>query len=214
MGFFGDLIGGFTGKNQADAAKKADRRYRQGIDSAVNMARPEFEGGYQNAMDQYQPLADQGQQYNAMLANLYGLNGQDALLEAQNAYLNDPMRQGQLSMAVRGVDRGANASGLYGSGRMALAGERAAQGLYNDWLSGVQGQAAQGAGYIGNRAMLDIDQGNTIGNMLYGSEAAKAQSRAGAAQQVGQAKSAFANNLLGVAGLGVKAYTGGMFGGK
>jgi len=80
-------------------------------------------------------------------------------------------------------------------------------------LSGVQGQAAQGAGYIGNRAMLDIDQGSTIGNMLYGSEAAKAQSRAGAAQQIGAAKSTYANNLLKVAGLGVKAYTGGMFGG-
>lgn len=214
MGFFGDLIGGFTGKNQADAAKKADRRYRQGIDNAVNRARPVFNKGYNAAMDQYQPLADQGQQYNALLADLYGVNGPDAQAAAQEMYMADPMRQGQLSMAIRGVDRGANASGLYGSGRMALAGERAAQGLYNDWMQGFGNQAAQGAGYIGNRAMLDIDKGNTIGNMLYGSEAAKAQSSANSAQQVGQAKSMFANNLLGVAGLGVKAYTGGMFGGK
>lgn len=214
MGFFGDLIGGFTGKNEADAAKKADRRYRQGIDNAVNQARPVFNKGYNAAMDQYQPLADQGQQYNALLADLYGVNGPEAQAAAQEMYMDDPMRQGQLSMAIRGVDRGANASGLYGSGRMALAGERAAQGLYNDWMQGFGNQAAQGAGYIGNRAMLDIDKGNTIGNMLYGSEAAKAQSRAGAAQQVGQAKSMFANNLLNVAGLGVKAYTGGIGGRK
>lgn len=211
---FGKLWDSFTGDAQADAARKADKLYRRGLTTAVNQARPVFEEGYGAAMDQYQPLADQGQQYNALLADLYGVNGQDAQSAAQEMYMNDPMRQGQLSMAIRGVDRGANASGLYGSGRMALAGERAAQGLYNDWMQGFGNQAARGAGYVGNRAMLDIDQGNTIGNMLYGTEAAKAQSRAGSAQAVGQAKGMFANNLLGVAGLGVKAATGGLFGGR
>lgn len=211
---FGKLWDSFTGDAQADAARKADKLYRRGLTTAVNQARPVFEEGYGAAMDQYQPLADQGQQYNALLADLYGVNGADAQSAAQEMYMNDPMRQGQLSMAIRGVDRGANASGLYGSGRMALAGERAAQGLYNDWMQGFGNQAARGAGYVGNRAMLDIDQGNTIGNMLYGTEAAKAQSRAGSAQAVGQAKGMFANNLLGVAGLGVKAATGGLFGGR
>lgn len=214
MGFFSDLVDGFTGKAQKDAAVDSHRAYSNALNRGVAQARPEFEQGYGNAMEAYQPLADQGQEYNALLANLYGLNGADEQGEAQNAFMQDPMRQGQLSMAVRGADRGANASGLWGSGRQALAGERAAQGVYDNWLAGVGNQAARGAGYIGNRAMLDVEQGNTIGNMLYGTEAAKGQSAAGMNQAIGQSKSVFGNNLMGIAGLGVKAATGGLFGGS
>ena len=214
MGFFGDLIGGFTGKNDRDAARKANAAYAGGIDAGVNQARPVFEEGYGAAMGQLKPLANQGQQYNAMLANLYGVNGQEAQAEAQNAFMSDPMRQGQFANMLTGLERGTNAAGLRGSGREMLAAERAGQGMYDNWLQGFGNQAARGAGYVGNRAMLDVDQGNTIGNMLYGSEVAKGQSRAGMEQAIGQSRNALSNNLMGIAGLGVKAATGGLFGGK
>jgi hypothetical protein len=69
------------------------------------------------------------------------------------------------------------------------------------------------AGTYRSQGGLNVDRGNALADLSYGNAQQKANMRTGLANAVAQSRSVGINNLLGVAGLGVKAYTAGM-GGK
>lgn len=104
----------------------------------------------------YQPFLQTGQQANTAIANLQGLNGQDAANAAAQNWQNTPGYQFALNQGINATDASAAARGMLMSGNNQQAVQQYGSGLagqyYNNYLQNLQQQAGQGvtaAGGVG-----------------------------------------------------------------
>lgn len=204
MGFFGDLWGGFTGESQ----KKALAAGKQASDAALQSGYDQGKPYLQQASNAFAPYAQSGQQANQFYNDALGLNGDAARTTATNTLTSNPLFQGQLGQDSNAMSRILNAQGASGGGKAQLAAQRVFQQTAGNWLDRYAQQGQQGLQAANGQANAFTNQGN----YEYGYGATRAGQETQNANAMAQASGIGINNLLGVAGLGVKA--AGLFGGS
>lgn len=214
MGFFNDLIGSFTGskaRKELDAANmQATNALAQGRSEAIGST----QRGYDMASSALQPYTSRGNAASDMYANALGINGHPAQRQfAANFQGWNPYADAEADMASRSIARRAAAQGFGGSDgvtQLALARAGMERGGQNwrDYLGALQGQAGQGAQMAGAQAGLASAYGNSLANIQAGFGQQQASNAINFGNAKAQNSNVFANNLMGLAGLGVSAYTG------
>lgn len=190
----------------------AARRVREGTDAANVMldrgvadASRYIGEAYTEGRENLQPYIQGGQQGQSFYEDLLGLNGPEARAAAQQVMMSDPANQGQLGQAQNAMLRQMNARGLDGSGAGALAAERVFQQNYGNLMNRYAGLGQQGFQAAGAGASLATNWGNTMGNLTYGRAQQGANLATNQATQTNAANQAIGNNMLSIAGLGMKA---------
>ena len=211
MSFFSDFFGKSQQRDLSAANAQATANINSGYDKGISAAKDYG----QQSEGFYQPWSEGGRKANTAYEDSLGLNGaqggQNALAMYGNA--RNPYLQYEQDMAQRGMDRAANARGALNSGSNALAVARARMGMgyqdYNNWQGQLRGQGQMG--YQADSAMSGIRQ-NT-GRYVADSEVGRGGALASNAINYGNALAASRgigiNNMMGLAGLGVRAFGGG-----
>jgi len=183
VGFFSDLLG----KSQKKAAAKTSAQ-----------AKADLKSGYKKARTELAPMAERGAADDAFYRGLLGLDGADARSEAQGVITSDPLWTGELGQNQNAMLRHLNARGSSGSGRALLAGQRVLAQQYGNWMDRYRQRSVEGRQAQANLA-----------NLEYGYGASKAGQTIQGGNAFIQAANSGVNNILGIAGLGVDAYTAG-----
>jgi len=203
MSFFGDLIGGFTGKAQQNDIKNANSQ----ATAALGQGRDQALGAYGQAQRLYDPYAQQGGRANALYGDALGVNGAGARTAATaNFASTNPYSQAGDDYAMRGVQRQMNARGAGNSGNALLAMQRVGSERfdqrYNNWMGQLGQQGQQGLQATGAQAGLQQGMGDI--------QSGYSQQMAGNAINYGNAmagtRNILSNNLMGLGGLALKAF--------
>jgi hypothetical protein len=197
-GFFKQLAKGITGSG-------AEGELNKGV-AAVGQGKTTTQGFYNEGETKAQgyiaPWLDRGgrRMYDATL----GLSGAGARDAAQDTYLSDPILQRQLALQQKQRGWHSNARGGYGSGADALAASRVNLQGYGDWQNRLAGVAGQELGAAGQAA--GISQWGAAGRA--GAEQSASNALGNLYQQKAQNANTLAQNMFGLGGLAVQAYTG------
>lgn len=203
MSFIGDLVGGFTGsaqkKDLAAAKAKADADLQAGADAGT--------AAYTNAMSRFDPYSETGGKADKMLADATGLNGQPAYQGVVDNFMGDPFRKANEDFAQEELLRHFNSTAGSRGGAALLAGSRASQERgstdWNNWLDRLTGQKTSGIQVAGAQAGIDTGQGDQ--QFELGQQKASNEINYGNAMAAN--RNTLTNNLLGVAGTAIKAFT-------
>jgi hypothetical protein len=161
---------------------------------------------YDQAFDMFSPYAQQGRAANDFYTNALGLGGQDAQNQAISTLTGNPLFQGQLGQESNALMRNLNARGMGGGGTAAMAGQRVFQQTAGNWLDRYRDAGQQGFQAASQQGNIRMGQGDNA--MGYG--ATRANQAIGYGNAMAGTRNAGMNNLMGLAGLGIKAYTAGM----
>lgn len=197
MSLFSNFTGGDTRRSLRQAERKLGENFGYGRNALIE--------GRDQALGYLEPYQDGGESldfYDRLLA------GDE---EAVRVAMENPMFSGQLQNAQNALLANQNARGMSGSGAAALAAARVNQddayrriGLYGN-------RAQMGGQYAGMGAQTSMAAANALNQNFMG----EGQGRANIQGQIGQTYNAGMNNLLGIAGAGIKAMgPGGLFGRK
>ena len=135
------------------------------------------EGAINDALARTNQVLDPYLQAGGKAQGLYdtalGVNGTDAAGDFYQQYAdNDPFRQFNEDMANRGIQRAANASGQFGSGRTATAMSRASlergSADLNRYLDRLKEQAGMGTQVAGQLAGYSNQAGTNVANLRNG----------------------------------------------
>lgn len=195
MGFF-DSFGG--SKQRADIYA-ANRQANQYLDQGYKQS----QGYYDQAGQYIDPYVQSGGKANAMYTDLIGLNGPDAQSTAYDTLTSNPIFQGTLGQESNAVLRNLNARGQSGGGLAQIAGQRVFQQTAGDWLNRFRDAGQSGFQAAGTRAGIATGQGDNA----YGYGATKAANRMSLGQSIADTRNAGVNNLIGLLGTGLKAYS-------
>jgi hypothetical protein len=190
------ILGSFFGTDQRkdlEAAKAAS-------DAQLNQGYGIGDKRYAEAEGMYQPYARQGTEANTFYNDVLMNRG-----DAVDKFSSNPLFSGELGSNFMAAQRAGNAAG-WGAGKEALAGQRVFNQTSGSWLDRYRDAGQQG--FQATNAMANIRAGR--GDMAVG----RGQTMAGNSINFGNAMAANRNtginNLMGLASLGVSAYTGGM----
>jgi len=225
MGFFSSLLG----KDSANAATALGQRNMGRINQGYDDAGRQRTTQYGTATGRLEPMFGQAQRGGNLLADTYGINGDDARRRSFDTYSSDPFNahSGQVtSNALSNIMRTSASRGMGNSGASQLAMSRA--GLESqdrriaDWRQGLSGFGGQAAGLGTALAGLDTGYGDAMAGDAIGRSNALNSTDANATMAANNARMSGVNNLLGIAGnIGGMAMGGmapggmlrGMFGG-
>lgn len=184
MGFFGSLLG----KDQKNQARKTAKQ-----------SRADLAAGYGKAQPILSEMAETGGEDDAFYRDLLGLNGPEARARSQQVITSDPQFTGELASGQNAMLRYMNARGASGGGAAALAGQRVLNEKYGNWMDRYRARSFEG------------QQAKTnLANLEYGYGATKAGQTVQSGNAMVQAMNSGVNNVLGLVGLGVDAYSAGM----
>lgn len=212
MSFFGELADSFTGAG-------AKKNIQQGMDQsigALGQARDQAAGairsGATEARSYYSPYIQQGGKAYGLYSDTLGVNGADARSRAQDTYNSDDMLARQRALDLKRSGQQQNASGSFNSGAAALADSRTRLQGYGNWQDRLQAAGQQG--YVASAASANIAQGegNALGQTYSDYGRGAASTYQGGYNALAQADNTFAQNLIGVGGLALKASGWGGFG--
>jgi hypothetical protein len=196
------------------SAKKDLKQAKAAADTDLDNALTAGNAGYSAGIDTVSPFTQSGVAANKLYSDAIGINGRDAQQGVQDNFLSDPFREQNGQLADEALIRSMNSRGASRGGLAALAVGRAnlerGSTDYNNWLNRLSGASSQGLTAAGTEAGLQAGQGDlaaTIG-----------QQKAGTAISYGNAmaqnRSTGINNILGIAGTAIKAFTPGFSGGS
>jgi hypothetical protein len=208
-----DAFGSLTGGTQQRYLDQANRQATGFLQQGQRDAEGHLRTGYGEAQGYLTPYGDQGRRANALYSQAIGLDGAGARRNFLSQYAGaDPFRQFNDDQASRSLSRRYAAMGMGGSGAMALGLgraqlERGSQD-YENYLNRLAGAAGQGQGIAGQQAQLASGHGGQMAGLAGGF----AQQHAGNAINYANARAQNAgvlmNNLMGLGGLAISAYTG------
>lgn len=206
----GSLEGGYTSARggMEDALAKALAALQGGATTArsdLEAGATRAEGAITDALTRtnrvLDPYLQSGQRAQGLYDTALGVNGADAASSFYEQYAaNDPFRQFNEDMQNRAMQRAANASGQFGSGRTAMAMSRAnlerGSADLNRYLDRLRDQGTQGgqvasqmAGYSNqagtNIANLRNSLGQNMANVATGLGTASANANMQSGQQIG-----------------------------
>ena len=189
MGFFD----AFTGKSQRQDLERANAAANASLTQGYN----ESMGRYDQAAGLLDPYAQQGSEMNAMYAAL--LRGEQPAVDQFQA---NPILQGNIAQSSNAMLRYMNARGQAGGGAGMQAAQRVGQQGAMSFLDRFRDAGQQGMQATGMQAGIRQGQGDAA----YGYGATKAGNAINYGNAMSQARGIGVNNLLGLGGLGVKAY--------
>jgi hypothetical protein len=215
MSFFDNFFGKSQQRDLSAANSQAVANINGGYDKGISAAK---DYGTQ-AESFYQPWSQSGKRANTAYENSLGLNGDAGSSNALAMYKSarNPYFDYEADQAQRGIDRAANARGALNSGSNALAVARARMGMgyqdYNNWQGQLRGQGQMG--FQADSAMSGIRQntGRYVADSEIGRGGALASNAINYGNALAASRNTGINNLMGVAGLGVKMKGGGWGGG-
>lgn len=212
MGLISDIVGSITGKTAAKELRKGKAATDKLLDDSYNTG---VVPAYNEAYQLYDPYKQQGDAAQKMLMDSLGVNG----TEAQGAVLAqyegaNPFRQFNINRGVQAVNRAKNAGGNAWSGAAALAGNRVAQERGSQDLQQWRENLMAGGqtGFNATSAQAGIKAG--MGNNAWAYGTTKAGVQQNHSNAMAQNSNTLANNLLGIAGMGLKASGVGGYGAK
>ena len=153
MGFFSGLFNpsGSSSKFNAAAMATIDNARKESI-------------GY------LQPYMQGGEKGFNTLADLYGLNGQEAQGNARGMFMTSPGYDFRFDQGVRAIDNAASARGMRNSGATLKAltnyGQGVASDEYNKWVSGLQSLGGAGLASTGKAVDATTGAANNIAGLL------------------------------------------------
>lgn len=167
MGFLSSIM------NPAGSAAK----YNVAAQAQIGKARDE-------AVGYLDPYMEGGEKGFRTIADLYGLNGEDAQRMASGSFATSPGYQFRYDQGVKAIDNAASAQGMRRSGATLKAltqfGQDTASGEYNNWLKGLQGLGTAGLASAGKGADVQMNAGNSIASLI--SKTGEAKANQGIAQ--------------------------------
>ena len=207
MSFFQDFFGKTQQKDLSAGRAQADATINQYGDRA----RSAYQQGADQASGYYAPWSQSGQRGQTAYENSLGLNGdtgaQDALAMYKSA--SNPSLGYMQDQAQLGIDRAANARGFLNSGGNALAAAKARMDLgyqdYQNWQNNIRGVGQQGYAADAARAGIAQNAGQYAANSYQGQGEALAGNAINYSNALAASRNIGINNLLGVAGVGVRA---------
>lgn len=216
MGFLNDLVDGFTGAGAKRALQQGYNQQRQDLQQGFDQGKSYGENYLGQANSYMQPYIQQGQQASGMYGNLLGINGADQARQAWSGFQAPPGFQEAQDYAAKQAQNSAAARGSLFSGNTLAAlynqNSGARYGAQNDWLNRLQGMGNQG--YQASAA--NADRTGMFGNALMQGRMNLGNQQSAAAGQYAQgmagASSTLAQNMLGLGGLALKAFTPGVGG--
>jgi hypothetical protein len=212
MSFFDSFFGNSQRRDIKNAYRDSQGMLRDGYDQG----RQDIGDYYGKGMGMLQPFMEGGQKANALYLDYLGANGPDAQRAAFASFQNDPGFQQQMQAGIGALDNSATArGGLYSGAAMkgiANFGQQFQRQAFNDRMGMLGGAAQQGqqAGMAG--AGLASQTGGQLGNMAFGFGQQNAANRINYGNAMAGSRNIGLNNLMGVAGLGLKAFGFGGFG--
>lgn len=201
MSFFGSL----TGSTQRKDIRAAQAQANQYLDTGYNKS----QGYYDQAAGLFDTYAQQGQQGGNFYNSLMGLNGADARSQAQATITSDPLWSGKFAQDSNAMLANMNARGDGAGGNALVAGQRVLFDNYSNMLDRYRDMGRQGFEATGAQAGIRTGQGDNA----YGYGATKAANALNTGNAIAGTRGIGVNNLMGLLGTGLKAYTAGM-GGK
>lgn len=206
------LLDSFTGAGAAKAARRSEQEAAGYLNSGLATATGNMTGGYNSAMSRIQPYMQGGQGAYNLYNDFMGVNGRPAQSNAMSSYQSSPYMSYLQQQGQRAVDRRANAGGGYYSGNALSEASRVNQGIasqdYNQYLAQLAqlGQQGQQMSQFGGN--LDWQHGSALANLNYGNAQQLAGNAINRGNAEAQASGTLLNNLMGLGGLAVSAFTG------
>lgn len=202
MSFFSNFFGGKSRRDIWQGQATANAALDQGRDTAQGY----FDRGYDQSKEYIDPYIESGQRGQEFYDDLIGLNGPEARAAAQEILESDRGFQGQLGESQNAMLRNMNARGLSGSGAGALAGARVARQGYTQQLGVYGDRAARGFQAAGAGANLASQYANNSAGLQYGTAQQKAANAISSSNAISGTRNTGVNNMLNIAGLGLKGY--------
>lgn len=198
MGFFGSFFGSDQRRDLQQANQQSSKQLKQGFNTQ--------QGYYDQAYSALQPYAQQGTAANTFYNNALGLGGADAQRSAYDQMNANPLFQNQLDNSNNAMMRLLNARGTGGGGQANLAAQRVFQENMGNFLDRYRTAGQQG--YQATTAGANIRMGQGDNAMGYG--ATRANMTVGMGNALADSRNIGVNNLMGLGGLALRAYTGGL----
>lgn len=208
MSMLGSLFDSFTGKSaRADIDKGIGAV--QGNTGKAIAAITDYGG---RARGEFDPYVQGGHASYDLGLDTLGVHGADARSSAESLYNTDDFLAKQRDLDLKRSGWKTNAAGfgaatpgsMPGSGVAALADSRTRLAGYGDWQNKLLALGQQGQAAAGSAAGVEQNTGAEIGN-AYGTEGNSLASLYG---NRANSENTFAQNLIGLGGLAVSAYTG------
>lgn len=202
MGIFDNWDGGQSRSDIYDGQGKA----KQIIHNGMRTGQDWLNRTHRRSMGYLNPYIQSGLEGSEYYDDLLGLNGWRSRDDAQDMLMRDKAFQGKLGQDQNAMLRAMNARGNSNSGAGALAAERVFQQNYGDVLNRYAGRAQQGYQAASQGAGLATQYGRDSANLQFGGRQQIAQNAITSANAIAGTRGTGMNNLLGIAGLGLKAY--------
>lgn len=209
MGFIDSFFGNSSGNEDRRLGEQQARHLREvGLNRYTNTL-----GDYlDQTMGYINPIIEQGQQSNSLLADFLNLNGQEAQQTAYNNYSEGPAWEFELNNRIDALDRSATSRGQLFSGRQMEAvadeGQKFQRGVLNDYLNRLTQQGQQGQQASSQGANYTYNTGQNIGNAQFGVSQQNAAGAQSLQNFIADTRGSGAQGLLNFAGTAAKAYAG------
>lgn len=184
----------------------------QTANQSYGAARSSQKTGYQEAQSFLTPYAESGVRTNALLDDALGVNGAEGGGRAMSAYrsASNPYLDYQQGETENALMRSFNARGQSNSGASAAAAAKARMGLgyqdYQGWLDRIGQRQGQGAQVAGQQSSMAYDNAGVMRDLDLGEGQTKMDLRTGLTSAMANSRNAGLNNLLQIAGTGIRGY--------
>lgn len=193
------LLGSFFGSDQKKYLQQSNKQATNALAQGYSSANQR----YDQAASSYDPYVQGGQRGQTAYENSLGLNGQAGAQSAYDAYSSNPAYAVANNYGMDSLAKKYNATGNVNSGANALAMARAGVENYSQYQNQLAGLGSQGLQATGAQSAVRAGQGD----MAMGYGATRANQATAMGNALAQNSATGINNLLGVAGLGVKGYS-------
>lgn len=199
MGFFSDFLGKSSAKAATAAGDRAMGRTNEGFAAADTAART----GYDTATGRITPLAGTAGRGYDLLADSYGVNGNQAREAAFQNFSADPFTANANALArnqLMGIMRTSASRGMGNSGAtqlaMSRAGMEANDRRVNDWRGGLGQFGNQAIPLAGTMAGMDQSYYGGVGDRAIGRANALNTTDINATMAANNARMAGVNNIF------------------
>lgn len=212
MSFLGGLVDSFTGAGAKRQIEAGMEKAGTALIDARQGALGATKAGYAEARGYLRPYAESGGRASGLYSDTLGVNGADARRQAQDLYNSDNLLAENRAYDLKRSGWQKNASGDFGAGTAALADARIRMRGYGDWQNRLAQAGQQGYGAAAGLSDIAGREGNAAAGIYDNWGRAQAGTYQNGYNALAQADNTFAQNLIGVGGLALKASGWGGFG--
>ena len=218
--FLSQVAGSLTGSTAKKALSQANEQATAALGRGLADSTSSLNTGYGNAQGYLAGYGQQGQRANALYSQALGLDGTAARQQFMDQFAGgDPFRQWNADQTARTMSRRLGSMGYRPQGgtmnlALARAGMERGSQDYDGYMNRLAAAAQQGQGIAGQQAGYAAQQGQGLAGLQSGFGQQQAANAINYGNAQAQQSNALMQNLLGLGGLAVSAYTGMSTGGR